>query len=184
MSVTVNGFAQHMVSYYSVEDVLAGKLRSPSTIPELASVEISPEYLHKQNFRFPPMIEVGQDGVPRYRWVKSSSCGGRKSACWCHSRGEPEEPTSPQSPTVNQSLPPSSFGGFDDPYDPYKVDADEHNIRTGSTSFRHRTCTDPATFPYSSERLHPRRTVKCGFELRWVKPSHATTTDRSARIEW
>jgi len=56
-----------MVSYYSVEDVLAGKLRSPSTIPELASVEISPEYLHKQNFRFPPMIEVGQDGVPRYR---------------------------------------------------------------------------------------------------------------------
>ena len=67
MSVTVNGFAQHMISYYSVDDVLAGKLRSPSTIPELAALEISPEYLHKQNFRFPPMIEVGPDGVPRYR---------------------------------------------------------------------------------------------------------------------
>ena len=67
MSVSVNGFSQHMVSYYTVEDVLAGKLRSPSSIPELASLEISAEYLHKQNFRFPPMIEVGVDGVPRYR---------------------------------------------------------------------------------------------------------------------
>jgi hypothetical protein len=69
MSVTVNGFSQHMISYYSVEDVMSGKLRTPSTIPELSALEISPEYLHKQNFRFPPMIEVGQDGVPRYRWV-------------------------------------------------------------------------------------------------------------------
>ncbi|ORY31979.1 Gti1/Pac2 family-domain-containing protein [Naematelia encephala] len=67
MSVTVNGFAQHMISYYTVEDVLAGKLRSPSTIPELAALEISPEYLHKANFRFPPMVEIGPDGIPRYR---------------------------------------------------------------------------------------------------------------------
>ena len=51
MSVTINGFAQHMISYYSVEDVLRGRLRCPSTIPELASLEISAQYLHKQNFR-------------------------------------------------------------------------------------------------------------------------------------
>jgi hypothetical protein len=67
MSVNVNGFAQHMVSYYSVQDVLAGRLRTPSTIPELMALEISPEYLHKQNFRFPPIVEIGPDGVPRYR---------------------------------------------------------------------------------------------------------------------
>ena len=67
MSVNVNGFAQHMVSYYSVQDVLAGRLRTPSTIPELMALEISPEDLHKQNFRFPPIVEVGPDGVPRYR---------------------------------------------------------------------------------------------------------------------
>ena len=72
MSVTVNGFAQHMISYYTMEDVVDGRLRSPSTIPELASLEISPEYLHKQNFRFPPMIEVGQDGIPRYRWAQNT----------------------------------------------------------------------------------------------------------------
>nr|KIR83692.1 cAMP-independent regulatory protein [Cryptococcus tetragattii IND107] len=66
MSVSVNGFAQHVVSYYAIDDVISGKLRTPSSIPELASLEISPEYLHKQNFRFPPQVEVGPDGVPRY----------------------------------------------------------------------------------------------------------------------
>jgi hypothetical protein len=67
MSVSVNGYAQHMVSYYTIEDVLSGRLRCPSTVPELASLEISPDYLHKQNFRFPPMIDIGPDGIPRYR---------------------------------------------------------------------------------------------------------------------
>ena len=71
MSVTVNGYAQHMISYYTVEDVLAGKLRQPSTIPELASLDISPDYRLKRNFRFPAMIEDGQDIVPRYRWDES-----------------------------------------------------------------------------------------------------------------
>ncbi|KAL7419986.1 Global transcription regulator sge1 [Cryptotrichosporon argae] len=77
MSVTVNGFNQHLVSYYTVDDAAAGRLRSPSTIPELASLEISQDYLQRSNFRFPPQTETGPDGLIRYR-------------------GEPEE----QSPTV------------------------------------------------------------------------------------
>ncbi|OWZ79134.1 cAMP-independent regulatory protein [Cryptococcus neoformans Bt85] len=85
MSVSVNGFAQHVVSYYAIDDVISGKLRTPSSIPELASLEISPEYLHKQNFRFPPQVEVGPDGIPRYR-------------------GEPEEPQSPHTPASNYSF--------------------------------------------------------------------------------
>ncbi len=67
MSVNVGGFAQHLISYYSVEDVVAGRLRTPSSIAELQNLDIAPEYLHKQNFRFPPIIEIGPDGVPRYR---------------------------------------------------------------------------------------------------------------------
>lgn len=106
MSVTVNGFAQHMISYYSVEDVLHGRLRAPSTIPELAGLEISAEYLHKQNFRFPPMIEVGPDGVPRYRCVGQAVQGSADS------RGEPEEPQSPTSPMQQGS-------GFGTEYDAY-----------------------------------------------------------------
>ncbi|WWC57971.1 uncharacterized protein I303_100506 [Kwoniella dejecticola CBS 10117] len=126
MSVSVNGFNQHMVSYYSLDDVLTGKLRAPSTIPELASLEISQEYLNKSNFRFPPMIERGADGVNRYR-------------------GEAEEPQSPTSPSSQysfQSFPPSTSGG--DYYDgAYQMTSQAP--RVGSP--RNRSVTVPMQIP-------------------------------------
>ncbi|PCH34595.1 hypothetical protein WOLCODRAFT_79259 [Wolfiporia cocos MD-104 SS10] len=66
-SLTIGGVAQHLISYYKVEDVEQGRLRSPSTLPELASLDISPEYLDKTHFRNPPKVEIGVDGIPRYR---------------------------------------------------------------------------------------------------------------------
>lgn len=65
--MTINGVAQHLISYYKVEDVENGRLRSPSSLPELASLDISPEYLDKTHFRNPPKVEIGLDGNPRYR---------------------------------------------------------------------------------------------------------------------
>ncbi|KAF9945583.1 hypothetical protein BGZ65_010596, partial [Modicella reniformis] len=61
MSIVVNGVSQHLISYYSKDDVLAGRLRTPSSVPELASLEISPEFLMKQNFRIPPTVEQSYD---------------------------------------------------------------------------------------------------------------------------
>jgi len=66
-SLTIGGVAQHLISYYKIEDVEQGRLRSPSSLPELASLDISPEYLDKTHFRNPPKVEIGVDGVPRYR---------------------------------------------------------------------------------------------------------------------
>ncbi|THH31676.1 hypothetical protein EUX98_g2513 [Antrodiella citrinella] len=66
-SLTIGGVAQHLISYYKIEDVEQGRLRSPSTLPELAALDISPEYLDKTHFRNPPKVEIGVDGVPRYR---------------------------------------------------------------------------------------------------------------------
>ncbi|KAF7727194.1 hypothetical protein EC973_007892 [Apophysomyces ossiformis] len=57
MSIVINGVSQHLISYYHPKDVLHNKLRTPSSVPELASLEISPELLVKQNFRIPPMVE-------------------------------------------------------------------------------------------------------------------------------
>lgn len=57
MSIIVNGVAQHLISYYDPNEVLQEKLRAPSSVPELASLEISPELLVKQNFRIPPLVE-------------------------------------------------------------------------------------------------------------------------------
>jgi hypothetical protein len=65
-SLTIGGVAQHLISYYKVEDVETGRLRSPSSIPELAALEISPEYLDKTHFRIPPKVEIGRDGRPHY----------------------------------------------------------------------------------------------------------------------
>ncbi|THH15583.1 hypothetical protein EW146_g4917 [Bondarzewia mesenterica] len=66
-SLTINGVSQHLISYYKIEDVEQGRLRSPSSYPELASLDISPEYLDKTHFRNPPKVEIGMDGLPRYR---------------------------------------------------------------------------------------------------------------------
>ncbi|KAJ3553999.1 hypothetical protein NP233_g12518 [Leucocoprinus birnbaumii] len=66
-SLTIGGVAQHLISYYRIEDVESGRLRPPSSLPELASLEISPEYLDKTHFRNPPKVEMGADGVLRYR---------------------------------------------------------------------------------------------------------------------
>jgi hypothetical protein len=61
MSIIVNGVAQHLISYYDPNEVLQEKLRAPSSVPELASLEISPELLVKQNFRIPPLVEPTLD---------------------------------------------------------------------------------------------------------------------------
>ncbi|KAF9106103.1 hypothetical protein BGX27_009319 [Mortierella sp. AM989] len=61
MSIVVNGVPQHMISYYTKEDVLSGALCTPSTVPELACLEISQEFLIKQNFRVPPTIDQSFD---------------------------------------------------------------------------------------------------------------------------
>jgi len=66
-SLTIGGVSQHLISYYKIEDVENGRLRCPSSLPELASLDISPEYLDKQHFRNPPKVEIGVDGLPRYR---------------------------------------------------------------------------------------------------------------------
>lgn len=66
-SLSIGGVAQHLISYYKIEDVEHGRLRSPSSLPELVSLDISPEYLDKTHFRNPPKVEIGVDGVPRYR---------------------------------------------------------------------------------------------------------------------
>ncbi|KAI8098511.1 Gti1/Pac2 family-domain-containing protein, partial [Halteromyces radiatus] len=60
MSIVVNGSTQHLISYYHPQDIIENRLRRPSSVPELASLEISPELLVKQNFRIPPFIEASE----------------------------------------------------------------------------------------------------------------------------
>ena len=45
ISVSINGVSQHIVSYYSLEDAMSGRLRTPSSVPELASLVIHPDFV-------------------------------------------------------------------------------------------------------------------------------------------
>lgn len=53
MSVMVSGVTHHLVSYYSVEDVLRGVLSPPSMVESLRYIRPRPELTSKQSFRAP-----------------------------------------------------------------------------------------------------------------------------------
>lgn len=120
--------------------MLAGKLRSPSTIPELASLEISPEYLSKQNFRFPPQIEVGHDGIPRYRCVRAWQS---LSQLTCY-RGEPEEPASPTG--QSHSALPNTMMSYAQPQDMPMYNSYGNRMQS-SPAMRSRSVTGPILIP-------------------------------------
>ncbi|KAK4050448.1 Global transcription regulator sge1 [Microbotryomycetes sp. JL201] len=64
---TISLAGVHMICYYRIEDVTSGRLRTPSSHPELMSMEISPDMLAPSLFRVPPVIEIGLDGQVRYK---------------------------------------------------------------------------------------------------------------------
>lgn len=53
MSVTVSGVTHHLVSYYSVEDVMRGALSPPSMVESLRYIRPRMELTQKQSFRAP-----------------------------------------------------------------------------------------------------------------------------------
>lgn len=53
LSVNVENVHYHLVSYYKPEDVTTGALRKPMDVPELRSIQIRHDLLHRQNFRVP-----------------------------------------------------------------------------------------------------------------------------------
>ncbi|KAI8983727.1 Gti1/Pac2 family-domain-containing protein [Pilobolus umbonatus] len=57
LSINLNGSAQHLISYYTKEDVFNCRLVTPSSIPEIASLQIIPELFSRQSFRIPPSLE-------------------------------------------------------------------------------------------------------------------------------
>ncbi|KAG5650509.1 hypothetical protein H0H81_011999, partial [Sphagnurus paluster] len=65
-SLTIDGVSQHLISYYKIQDVTSERFRPPSSLPEFASLDISPKYLDKTHFRNPLKVEIGVDGRPRY----------------------------------------------------------------------------------------------------------------------
>ncbi|PHH85016.1 hypothetical protein CDD83_1032 [Cordyceps sp. RAO-2017] len=65
ISITYRGVPHHLVSYYSVEDVMSGRLITPSKDPRLRDIVPRLELMTSQNFRAPvDEVEYGPDGAP------------------------------------------------------------------------------------------------------------------------
>lgn len=62
ITVVADGTDHHVVSYYTEDDVLSGRLQRPASREDLANVTVSPSMVRSTNFRYPPHIETGLDG--------------------------------------------------------------------------------------------------------------------------
>ncbi|KAI0791871.1 Gti1/Pac2 family-domain-containing protein [Abortiporus biennis] len=63
ISLTIEGVVCHLISYYRPSDIRNGILQTPSSMPLLASLEISPEVLSSVcQLHYPPRMEVDSEG--------------------------------------------------------------------------------------------------------------------------
>lgn len=67
ISVTVQGHTHHLVSYYTVADVMANKFITPSKDPRFGHITPRTELLNRQNFRTPVDEIDSVDGRPNDR---------------------------------------------------------------------------------------------------------------------
>ncbi|KAF9039191.1 Gti1/Pac2 family-domain-containing protein, partial [Panaeolus papilionaceus] len=142
-SLTINGVAQHLISYYKVEDVESGRLRSPSSLPELSSLDISPEYLDKTHFRNPPKVEIGVDGIPRYRGEADD----------IDTSPNPTSPFSPSACTI-LSPPEPKRGNTRNRFEPYRPKRPRKNTQDSQPDSN----TPPAESPIATNSTIPTQT--------------------------
>ena len=77
MSVTVQGVTHHLVSYYSVSDVVNGQLRTPSQTESLNYVRPRPELTSKQSFRSPLEEMEDIEGIREHSMAVQAPYGYR-----------------------------------------------------------------------------------------------------------
>jgi Gti1/Pac2 family transcription factor len=77
MSVTVQGVTHHLVSYYSVGDVVNGQLRTPSQTESLNYVRPRPELTSKQSFRSPLEDSEDIEGIREHNLAVQAPYGYR-----------------------------------------------------------------------------------------------------------
>ncbi|KAK7032743.1 Gti1/Pac2 family-domain-containing protein [Favolaschia claudopus] len=65
ITVTIEGSDLHLISYYTSADQHSGKLKRPTTRPDIMALSMDPRLFRATNFRVPPKVEKGPDGVSR-----------------------------------------------------------------------------------------------------------------------
>ncbi|KAF7327324.1 hypothetical protein MKEN_00309900 [Mycena kentingensis (nom. inval.)] len=65
ITVTIEGSDLHLISYYNVADQHSGKLKRPTSRPDIMALPMDPRLFRATNFRVPPKVEKGPDGCQR-----------------------------------------------------------------------------------------------------------------------
>ncbi|PFH46020.1 hypothetical protein AMATHDRAFT_70757 [Amanita thiersii Skay4041] len=65
ITVTIEGSDLHLISYYTSEDIRSGKLKRPTSRPDIMALPLPPHIFRLTTFRVPPKVEIGPDGKPR-----------------------------------------------------------------------------------------------------------------------
>ncbi|KAJ7352275.1 Gti1/Pac2 family-domain-containing protein [Mycena albidolilacea] len=65
ITVTIDGSDLHLISYYTSADQHSGKLKRPSSRPDIMGLPMDPRLFRATNFRVPPKVEKGPDGTSR-----------------------------------------------------------------------------------------------------------------------
>ncbi|GLB44814.1 putative gti1/Pac2 family protein [Lyophyllum shimeji] len=65
ITVTIEGSDLHLISYYTSDDVRSGRLKRPTSRPDIMGLSMPPHIFRLTNFRVPPKVEIGPDGKPR-----------------------------------------------------------------------------------------------------------------------
>ncbi len=94
-------------------------MRTPSSLPELMALDISAEYLDKTHFRNPPKVEIGYDGIPRYRGEADDSLPSPRTTTAPLSTNVPLLSTSRHGPDSDDMPPTPTVGKRAKRSDPY-----------------------------------------------------------------
>ncbi|GAA6047506.1 hypothetical protein JCM3770_005780 [Rhodotorula araucariae] len=142
----------HLIGYYRIDDVVSGRLRTPSSHHELASIEVSPHFLAPSLYRVPPLVDVGADGQLKYRGEADAPMSPLTRSG--SSQGFPT-PGLSQSRPASSSNAPEAFGAVLPPaggsWDYTTPAAPGSPRRSVTAGFR----TSNRFDPYSSARFSP-----------------------------
>ncbi|KAJ7173952.1 Gti1/Pac2 family-domain-containing protein [Mycena crocata] len=65
ITVTIEGSDLHLISYYTSSDQHSGKLKRPTSRPDIMGLPMDPRLFRATNFRVPPKVEKAPDGTSR-----------------------------------------------------------------------------------------------------------------------
>ncbi|KIK58001.1 hypothetical protein GYMLUDRAFT_246378 [Collybiopsis luxurians FD-317 M1] len=142
ITITIDGLDLHLISYYTQEDIRAGRLKMsqrPSSRLDIMKLDMPPNIFRRISFKMPPKVEVGADKTPQLFVKRHTSENGSMSGAsitdkrldpemWTNNSGRNIDKISTNSGGAASSGPPTIFSGSE----AFIVEGGEFNAANGN----------------------------------------------------